>query len=62
MEEMRSGIPSSKPKDIPFYQALNDPETRTIYIRRKHVFFSLFQTIEMCDQTFKRSNGGQRLL
>jgi hypothetical protein len=31
---MRSGIASSKPKDVPFYQALNDPDTRAEYIRR----------------------------
>jgi len=33
---MRSGTPSSKQKDVPFYQALDDPETRAVYIRRTY--------------------------
>jgi Ras GTPase-activating-like protein IQGAP2/3 len=37
---MRSGVSSSKPKDVPFYQALNDPDTRAEYIRR--VYFLSF--------------------
>ena len=32
---MRSGLPSPLQKDVPFYQALDDPETRLVYIRRK---------------------------
>jgi Ras GTPase-activating-like protein IQGAP2/3 len=35
---MRSGIPSAKQKDVPFYQALDDPETRAVYIRRMCAF------------------------
>jgi Ras GTPase-activating-like protein IQGAP2/3 len=34
LEEMRSGVTSSKPKDLPFYQALEDPPTRVKYIHR----------------------------
>jgi Ras GTPase-activating-like protein IQGAP2/3 len=34
VEEMRSGIASTKPKDVPFYEALKDPDTRAEYIRR----------------------------
>ncbi|EPQ59223.1 hypothetical protein GLOTRDRAFT_34245 [Gloeophyllum trabeum ATCC 11539] len=37
IEEMRSGVSSSKPKDLPFYQALNDPPTRAEYIRHLQV-------------------------
>ncbi|KIK48850.1 hypothetical protein CY34DRAFT_797634 [Suillus luteus UH-Slu-Lm8-n1] len=33
VEEMRSGIASTKPKDVPFYEALEDPDTRAEYIR-----------------------------
>ncbi|KIK30671.1 hypothetical protein PISMIDRAFT_86433 [Pisolithus microcarpus 441] len=33
IEEMRSGIASNKPKDVPFYEALEDPDTRAEYIR-----------------------------
>ncbi|KAG2156042.1 ras GTPase-activating protein [Suillus clintonianus] len=33
VEEMRSGIASTKPKDVPFYEALKDPDTRAEYIR-----------------------------
>ncbi|RDB22579.1 Ras GTPase-activating-like protein rng2 [Hypsizygus marmoreus] len=37
LEEMRSGVPSSKAKDVTFRQALEDPETRPIYIRHLQV-------------------------
>ncbi|OAX43512.1 hypothetical protein K503DRAFT_765843 [Rhizopogon vinicolor AM-OR11-026] len=33
VEEMRSGITSTMPKDVPFYEALEDPDTRAEYIR-----------------------------
>ncbi|KAF9221951.1 ras GTPase-activating protein [Gyrodon lividus] len=33
IEEMRSGRASTKPKDLPFYEALKDPDTRAEYIR-----------------------------
>ncbi|KAF8559125.1 ras GTPase-activating protein [Imleria badia] len=33
IEEMRSGRASAKPKDLPFYEALKDPDTRAEYIR-----------------------------
>ncbi|KAF9247031.1 ras GTPase-activating protein [Melanogaster broomeanus] len=33
IEEMRSGRASTKPKDLPFYEALEDPDTRAEYIR-----------------------------
>ncbi|KZT12580.1 uncharacterized protein LAESUDRAFT_733237 [Laetiporus sulphureus 93-53] len=33
LEEMRSGVASTTPKDVPFHVALNDPETRGEYIR-----------------------------
>ena len=35
VEEMRSGKPSTLPKDLPFREAVEDPDTRAIYIRRK---------------------------
>jgi len=35
VEEMRSGKPSLLPKDLPFREAVEDPDTRAIYIRRK---------------------------
>ncbi|KAH7887756.1 ras GTPase-activating protein [Phlebopus sp. FC_14] len=35
IEEMRSGIASPKTKDVTFYEALKDPDTRAEYIRRK---------------------------
>ena len=38
---MRAGAPNSKAKDIPFPQALQDPDTRAEYIRRR---FYPFQT------------------
>ena len=44
VEEMRSGITSSEPKDVPFYQALNDPDTRAEYIRRMLSDFSFCVT------------------
>lgn len=37
VEEMRSGVLSSQPKDIPFREALADPDTRGIYIRHLQV-------------------------
>ncbi|KDQ64483.1 hypothetical protein JAAARDRAFT_28113 [Jaapia argillacea MUCL 33604] len=37
LEEMRSGVESTKPKNLPFYQALNDPDTRAEYIRHLQV-------------------------
>ncbi|KAI0775938.1 hypothetical protein BD413DRAFT_469824 [Trametes elegans] len=37
LEEMRSGAPSNRPKDIAFHQALHDPDTRAEYIRHLQV-------------------------
>ncbi|CDO71342.1 hypothetical protein BN946_scf184908.g100 [Trametes cinnabarina] len=37
LEEMRSGTPSQRPKDIAFHQALHDPDTRAEYIRHLQV-------------------------
>ncbi|KAF8165362.1 IQ domain-containing protein-containing RasGAP [Crassisporium funariophilum] len=37
VEEMRSGKSSSTPKDIPFREAVADPDTRAIYIRHLQV-------------------------
>ncbi|KAI9001428.1 hypothetical protein BD414DRAFT_405968 [Trametes punicea] len=37
LEEMRSGSPSKRPKDIAFHQALHDPDTRAEYIRHLQV-------------------------
>lgn len=34
-EEMRTGRKSTKSKDISFYEAVEDPETRTEYIHRQ---------------------------
>ncbi|EJD53517.1 hypothetical protein AURDEDRAFT_52863 [Auricularia subglabra TFB-10046 SS5] len=33
IEEMQSGVVSSKPKDLPYHEAVNDPETRAEFIR-----------------------------
>jgi Ras GTPase-activating-like protein IQGAP2/3 len=35
MEELRSGMASPIPKDVTFREALEYPETRAMYIRRK---------------------------
>ncbi|RXW22076.1 hypothetical protein EST38_g3788 [Candolleomyces aberdarensis] len=32
-EEMRTGVPSHLPKDLPYMEAMEDPQTRFIYIR-----------------------------
>ncbi|EJF61117.1 hypothetical protein DICSQDRAFT_60830 [Dichomitus squalens LYAD-421 SS1] len=37
IEEMRAGAAGSKAKDIPFHQALQDPDTRATYIRHLQV-------------------------
>jgi Ras GTPase-activating-like protein IQGAP2/3 len=36
-DEMRTGITTKYPKDVPFYQALNNPDTRAEYIRHLQV-------------------------
>lgn len=35
MEELKSGLTSSVPKDVTFREALEYPETRAMYIRRE---------------------------
>ncbi|KAF9462631.1 ras GTPase-activating protein [Collybia nuda] len=37
LEELRSGIPSTRPKELTFREALKDPDTRPIYIRHLQV-------------------------
>ncbi|KAG6810418.1 hypothetical protein H0H92_011957 [Tricholoma furcatifolium] len=37
LEEVKSGLPSSKAKDLSFREALGDPDTRPIYIRHLQV-------------------------
>lgn len=37
IEEMRSGKSSSLPKDVPFREAVSDPDTRAIYIRHLQI-------------------------
>lgn len=44
IEEMRSGRASAKPKDLPFYEALKDPDTRAEYIRRRQSLVNLIST------------------
>lgn len=34
LEETRQGVPSKRPKDVSFREALQDPDTRGEYIRR----------------------------
>lgn len=34
LEELRSGMAAQKLKDVPFHDAVNDPDTRAEYIRR----------------------------
>jgi hypothetical protein len=63
-EEMRTGV-HRPDKDLPFYEALNDPDTRAEYIRRASVFDSSrsFETNgPMMTQTSKCCNGGARAL
>lgn len=38
---MRSGKPSLLPKEVPFREAVSDPDTRAIYIRRMLKSFNL---------------------
>jgi len=44
VEEMKSSKPSSAPKDLAFREAVVDPDTRAIYIRRRFIFV-LFPSI-----------------
>ncbi|KAI1789553.1 hypothetical protein LXA43DRAFT_892818 [Ganoderma leucocontextum] len=37
LEEMRAGVSNNRAKDIPFHQALQDPDTRAEYIRHLQV-------------------------
>lgn len=37
LAETRSGVPSTQPKNIPFREALQDPDTRAEYIRRERL-------------------------
>jgi len=37
MEELKSGVASPIPKDVNFREALEYPETRAMYIRRRHI-------------------------
>lgn len=41
MEELKSGMISPVPKDVTFREALEYPETRVMYIRRKHTVLPL---------------------
>ena len=61
-EEMRTGVPRPD-KDLPFYQALNDPDTRAEYIRRETIFkftHSLEANQKMSAQTSSCYSGGAR--
>ena len=61
---MRAGV-HLPDKDLPFYEALNDPDTRAEYIRRASTFL-LSQSFEtdgtVMTQTFKYYNGGAKAL
>ncbi|KAH8105969.1 ras GTPase-activating protein [Cristinia sonorae] len=41
LEETRSGIPSNKPRELPFHQAAKDPDTRAEYIRHLQLLVGL---------------------
>jgi hypothetical protein len=63
VEEMRSGIASTKPKDVPFYEALKDPDTRAEYIRRTCLFLREVLVLIMIDSQISRNfSGGLKLL
>jgi len=61
---MRAGV-HLPDKDLPFYEALNDPDTRAEYIRRASAFLlpHSFETNGPgMAQTFKFYNGGAKAL
>ena len=61
-EEMRTGVHRPE-KDLPFYQALNDPDTRAEYIRRASAFLTLAllgANDPTVTQTSNYCNGGAR--
>lgn len=63
MEEMRSGIASTKPKDVPFYEALEDPDTRAEYIRRtRSLILDMLVLIVINAQISRNFSGGVKLL
>lgn len=58
LEEMRTNIPSRKPKDVLFREAIEDLETRPIYIRRKPALLLALLTMLTRSQTSKPCAGG----
>ena len=59
---MRAGV-HLPDKDLPFYEALNDPDTRAEYIRRAStsLLSHSFETNGLVmTQTFKYYNGGAK--
>ena len=61
---MRAGAPSNKAKDVPFHQALQDPDTRAEYIRRMFAEHcqTHFESLINILQIYKSCSGGQRNL
>ncbi|OCH90975.1 hypothetical protein OBBRIDRAFT_729743 [Obba rivulosa] len=63
MEEMRSGVPTRQPKDVPFYQALQDPDTRAEYIRHLQVLqWWTEEFIKAITQSLQRMPYGLRFM
>ncbi|TFK75932.1 hypothetical protein BDN72DRAFT_786097 [Pluteus cervinus] len=63
LEEMRSGVPSPAPKEVPFYDALNDPNTRAIYIRRLQTLqIWVDNFVEIMRQSTRKMPYGMRFL
>ncbi|KZP17291.1 hypothetical protein FIBSPDRAFT_747344 [Athelia psychrophila] len=61
--EMRSGVASATPKDLPFAQALEDPNTRAEYIRRLQMLQKLTEAFfNVIIRSTKRMPYGMRLL
>ncbi|CCL99414.1 uncharacterized protein FIBRA_01432 [Fibroporia radiculosa] len=63
LEELRSGVASSVPKDLPFRTALNDPDTRAEYIRHLQVLqWWTEEFVKAITQSIQRMPYGMRFL
>ncbi|KAI0952208.1 hypothetical protein AcV7_008086 [Taiwanofungus camphoratus] len=63
LEEMRSGVPSTEPKEVPFHTALNDPDTRAEYIRHLQVLqWWTEEFVKAITQSLQRMPYGMRFM
>lgn len=63
VEEMKSGTPTSKVKDVNFHEAIQDPETRPIYIRHLQLLQWWTQAfVTAIQQSVKKMPYGMRYL